>query len=723
MTHPLENAKWITCGEDVSSPIIARTFSASGVKRAMLFVTGLGYFEARVNGKLLHKEKFLPVVSDYEPRDLSKFYYPLHDVVTNRVYFYEFDVTDKINDGENELSVQLGGGFYRQNERTGERTGYKGEMKAIYSLRLETEDGVLTLDSDGSETWTSSEITYNNLYIGEVHDPAAPKTSGKVQITDTQTELSPAIGAADKHIRTINPKLLGVVGGKKIYDAGENISGIVRVTTSAPAGEEITLRFAENLCEDGSLDFKSTGIHCKVASGGAQIMRDVFVSDGKTRTFEPKFVWHAFRYFEVEGEIESAEALVIHSDVQVTSEFSSSSEGLNFIYDAFIRTQLNNMHGSIPSDCPHRERLGYTGDGQICAPAVMMTMDAQNFYRKWIRDILDSQCKKTGHVGHTAPLMGGGGGPGGWGSAIVFVPYAFFREYGELCVLAECYEPMRRYMDYLTTRCENDIIVREEEKGWCLGDWCTLEKTVIPESYVNTCYFVKMLATLCEIAHILGRDGDIPAYEEKISALKEAIKRDFFDEKTGEYCRGIQGASAYAVWAGIEGAPTAAIVAKKYDDLCHFDTGFLGTDILLEVLFDYGYEDIAFKLLESEELGSFLYMKRRGATTIWEDWHGRDSHDHPMFGACVRHFYTRLLGIGREGAEVAVCPRIPKKLSHIRGSLMSPYGRINAEAKREGENIAFTVEIPAGMNGYFAYDGEMTELCEGKNEIFVRGAK
>lgn len=723
MAHPLENAKWITCGDEVSSPIIKRTFGAAAVKSATLFVTGLGYFEARVNGQLLHEEKFLPVVSDYEPRDLSKFYYPLHDVVTNRVYFYEFDVTDKINDGENELSVQLGGGFYRQNERNGERTGYKGEMKAIYSLCIEAEDGTVTINSDGSETWESSEIIYNNLYIGEVHDPDAPKTSGKVQVTDTQTELSPAIGTPDRVIRTIEPVLLGTVNGKKIYDAGENISGIVRVTTSASVGEIIKLHFAEELAEDGSLDFTSTGTHCKVASGGPQIMRDVFVADGNPRTFEPKFVWHAFRYFEVEGEIENAEVLVIHSDVDVTGEFSSSSEGLNFIYDAFIRTQLNNMHGSIPSDCPHRERLGYTGDGQVCAPAVMMTMDTREFYRKWIRDILDSQCKVTGHVGHTAPLMGGGGGPGGWGSAIVFVPYAFYREFGELDVLAECYEPMRRYMEYLATRCENDIIVREEEKGWCLGDWCTLEKTVIPESYVNTCYFVKMLATLCEIAHALGRDGDIPAYEEKISVLKEAVKREFFDDETGEYCRGIQGASAYAVWAGLAGAQTAALVAEKYESLGHFDTGFLGTDILLEVLFDYGYADTALKLLESEELGSFLYMKKHGATTIWEQWDGIYSHNHPMFGACVRHFYTRLLGIGREGANVAICPQIPKKLSFVRGSLSTPYGKISLEAKREGEDIFFNAEIPNGISACFSCEGEIRELQKGKNEIFVRGAK
>lgn len=721
MEHPLKNAKWITCGEECSSPIITRTFGATAVKCATLFVTGLGYFEARVNGELLHEERFLPVVSDYEPRDLSKFYYPLHDVVTNRVYFYEFDVTDKINDGENELSVQLGGGFYFQNERTGERTCYKGEMKAIYSLCIETEDGTFILNSDGSETWESSEIIYNNLYIGEVHDPDAPKTSGKVQVTDTQTQLSPAIGTPDRVIRTINPVLLGTVNGKKIYDAGENISGIVRVTTSAPAGEIIKLRFAEELAEDGSLDFTSTGTHCRIKSGGVQIMRDVFVTDGKTRTFEPKFTWHAFRYFDVEGEIDGAEALVIHSDAEVTAELSSSSDGLNFLYDAFVRTQLNNMHGSIPSDCPHRERLGYTGDGQVCAPAVMMMMDTREFYRKWIQDILDSQCKVSGHVGHTAPLMGGGGGPGGWGGAIVFVPYAYYLEFDDKEMLQRCYEPMRRFMGYLETRCENDIIVREEEKGWCLGDWCTLDKTEIPAEYVNTCYFVKMLATLCDIAKILGHESDIPSYEAQISVLKSALMRGYFDEASGEYCSGVQGASAFAVWAGLAGEDTAAKLAAKYDALGHFDTGFLCTEILVGVLFDYGYEDVALKLLESEDEGSFLYMKRHGATSLWEDWKGKDSHDHPMFGACIRHIYTGLLGIKRCGDSVDISPKMPKKLDFVRGALAVNGGKIAVEITRKGENIAFAVDVPAGVTAHFNYKGEKIELHEGRNDILKRG--
>lgn len=721
MQYPFENSRWITCGKDCSSPIITRVFTVRGVKRATLFVTGIGYFEACVNGKKVHVERFLPVVSDYEPRDLSKFYFPLHDVVTNRVYYYEFDATNFINDGENELSVQLGGGFYRQEERTGERTCYSGEMKAIYSLRIETEEGALVLNSNGSETWESSEIVYNNLYIGEVHDPDAKKTGGKVQITDTQTELSAAIGTPDKVIRTIEPTLLGVVGGKKIYDAGENISGIVRVTTSAPAGEVIKLRFAEELASDGSLDFTSTGTHCRIRSGGVQIMRDVFVCDGTKRTFEPKFTWHAFRYFELEGEIDSSEVVVIHSDVQVTAEFSSSSEGLNFLYGAFVRTQLNNMHGSIPSDCPHRERLGYTGDGQVCAPAVMMMMDTREFYRKWIQDILDCQCKVSGHVQHTAPLMGGGGGPGGWGGAIIFVPYAFYREFGEREMLEKCYEPMQRFMDYLETRSENGIVVREEEKGWCLGDWCTLEKTVIPEAYVNTCYFVKMLATLCDIAKILERERDIPAYKAQISVLCEALKRDYFDEESGEYCRGVQGASAFAVWAGLAGAETAAKLAAKYDALGHFDMGFLCTEILVGVLFDYGHEDVALKLLESEAEGSFLYMKRHGATTIWEDWKGKDSHDHPMFGACIRHIYTGLLGIKRSPSEVEVSPKIPKKLDFVRGALAVNGGKIAVEIKREGENIVFAINVPKGVKAHFNYKGENLELHEGRNEILKRG--
>jgi len=698
---PLAEAKWIGGSGETSSPVILRRFQADNVKNATLYVTGLGFFEAKLNGQKISEDRYVPVVSDYEPRDTEKFLYPIHDTMTHRIYYCKYDVTPFVWEGANLLSVQLGNGWYRQKERVGEGKVYFGEeLKTIYALLLETADGVEVICSDGSETWYESEITYNNLFIGEIIDPTAVGTEKPViEMSAPEAELTEQIGVPDRVIRHITPQLLGNVAGRKVFDVGENISGVVRIHTRAPKGEKIRLRFAENMGEDLQLDFCSTGAEYICKSQRPQIMEDVFIADGTERTFEPKFVWHAFRYFEVEGDFDTAEVLVIHSNTPVTASFESSSEGLQFLWETFLRTQLNNMHGSIPSDCPHRERLGYTGDGQVCAPAVMMMLDCKEFYRKWIRDILDGQDKKTGHVQHTAPLMGGGGGPGGWGCAIVLVPYAYYKQFGEKEMLKDSYEPMKRWIEYLLAHSEKNLVTREEAGGWCLGDWCTLEETKIPEPFVNSCYLLKSLRLLIEIAEITENYDDIPWFEELMRRVSAAIRSTYYDAKSGHFCEGIQGADAYAVWTGLAGEETAHKLAEKYARLGHFDTGFLGTDILMEVLMEYGYADVALQLLESREKGSFLYMKDQGATTLWERWTGEDSHNHPMFGACARQIFCGFLGIrqqeGSAGYEaVEIAPRIPKNLNYAKGSILTPKGEIKVAWEKKDGSIVYHVTVP-----------------------------
>ena len=728
---PLAASKWIGAEEAAQSPVIIRRFPAENVKKATLHVTGLGYFEAKVNGQPVCEERFIPVVSDYGKRDLPAFLYPLHDETTNAVYYYEYDVTALLAEGDNELTIQLGNGFYRQMERNVEGPVHFGDiLKAIYTLVLETADGVQTISSDGSETWKNSEITYSNLFIGEVIDPAAVGEEKPVLIQPApEAELREAIGTPDRVIRRITPTVLGKADGKTVFDVGENISGVVRIHTRAAKGEKITLRFAEVVDEDLKLDFDSVGAHYVCASGRNQIMEDVFISDGTERDFEPKFVWHTFRYFTVEGDFESAEVVVIHADAAVTASFESPSEGLAFLWDAYLRTQLDNMHGSIPSDCPHRERLGYTGDGQICAPTAMMVLDSEPFYRKWIQDILDCQCKISGHVQHTAPLMGGGGGPGGWGCAMVTVPYAFYKQFGDKEMIETCYEPMQRWIQYLLNHSEDGLVVRKEEGGWCLGDWLTLEETILPEAYVNTCYLVKSLRLLAEMAEVIGKHADAEANRKLAEEITVSIRKAYLNEETGHYCDGIQGADAYAVWAGLvkdeELEEHVVALAAKYWEMGHFDTGFLCTDILAEVLIDHGYADVLFKLLESEKVGSFLYMKRNGATTIWEDWIGSMSLCHPMFGGSCRQLFTGFLGIRqtKESAgyeKVEIAPRIPAGLPWAKGSIRTPKGEISVawEKKNEG-GIAFEITIPQGVEAAFTYDNVSCELKAGMNHVAV----
>ena len=720
---PFENCQWIGTKTDCVSPIISRSFYTTAGQAATLYITGLGYFEAKINGKSITDWLFLPVVSDYEPRDFTKLLYPLGDQTTNRLYYYQFDISPYINEGENILTIQLGNGWYRQREKAAEGNVSFGEnLKTVYKLCLEDQQ----LCSDGSEWWQESEIRYSNLFYGERIAPAA--AGGAMQPVDIlpapQTLLTPAIGTPDKVIRTIVPKIIGSYDGKTLYDAGENVSGVVEIMTSAPAGKKIVLQFAERLCRAGRLDFDSAGGFITGANGRKQIQEDVFISDGTVRTYAPKFLWHGFRYFTVAGEIDSALIKVIHSDAPVTSAFESDSEGLNFLYEAFVRSQLSNMHGSFPSDCPHRERLGYTGDGQVCAPAAMMLIDSQDFYKKWIQDILDCQDIHTGHVQHTAPFMGGGGGPGGWGCAIVLVPYAYYKQYGDISMLRHCFDVMSKWIGYLSSRLEEGLIVREEDGGWCLGDWCTLEPVVIPDEYVNTCYFIKSLRILEKIAETLDRKEQIPYWQALRKASEDAIKVRYYDAETGSYADGVQGADAYAVWCNIADDALTQKIAEKYDALGHFDTGFLGTDILLEVLFAGGYGKTALRLLESREMGSFLYMKQLGNTTLCEKWSGEGTWNHPMFGAAARHLFSGVLGVQqREGTagycDLVIRPYLPENLNFVSGKMETVKGTITISLQRKGDNIVVSLSVPKGIKVEQLNTAGYVFNCE----VIAKGAK
>ena len=231
---------------------------------------------------------------------------------------------------------------------------------------------------------------------------------------------------------------------------------------------------------------------------------------------------------------------------------------------------------------------------------------------------------------------------------------------------------------------------------------------------------------LSEMASVIGKADDAQNYLGLSETTVEAIRKVYRNEQTGQYCDGIQGADAYAIWAGLVKAEEVeshmTALAEKYETMGHFDTGFLGTDILAEMLMEYGYSDVLFKLLESEEVGSFLYMKRQGATTIWEDWTGRQSLCHPMFGGVVRQFFTGFLGIrqmkGFAGYEnVEIVPRIPSKLSFAKGSIITPKGELAVAWKKEKDEIFFTITVPEEITAKFSYQNESFELKAGLNEL------
>ena len=323
----------------------------------------------------------------------------------------------------------------------------------------------------------------------------------------------------------------------------------------------------------------------------------------------------------------------------------------------------------------------------------------------------------------------------GWGGAIVIVPYRYFKQYGDTSLLENAWEPIQKWIGYLQTRMDDSLITREEPQGWCLGDWVTLEPISLPEPFVNTCLFVRCLDMLMETAPLLGRQEDIPNLAALQHKCRAALEKAYFDPATGHFFGGTQGADAYGIYAGLGDDRTKQLLIGKYDALGHFDTGFIGTDVLLEVLFQLGAADTAYKLLSGEEMGSFLYMKRHGATTIWERWDGLDengecpigddgtdimiSYNHYASGAVGDFLYRRVAGI--EALEPGyktfkVQPILGGDLTWAKGYVLTPYGTVSSHWKIEKGQFTVEVQVPMGTTCQLTMpNGETHTLGNGKH--------
>lgn len=709
----IQKAKWVCAFPQMGAPVIRRSFMVKANAGGALAVSALGFFVPYLNGKRIGKDYFRPSNSLFCRRDLSNLIYPNQDEFRYRCYYSIYDITPYLQPGENVLEIALADGWYRQTLRVAEGNMAFGDaLGAIYAIALTDGQEIL---SDGSEGCYIGQLLSAQLFSGEIYDAGAGNTKPQpVAVAElSKTVLTKEIAPADRIVRRIAPKLLCREGERSIYDAGENISGFVTLQINAKKNESVSIRFAERL-ENGKLDYRSTGSGYKNADGTPQIQQDLFISNGTPQLYEPRFVWHGFRYFEIEGAAEPVSVAVVHSCCPVTAEFSSASPELNWLFEAYIRTQQDNMHGGVPMDCPHRERLGYTGDGQVCAPAAMLLLDSKAFYRKWIWDIFDSQDKKRGHVNHTAPFAGGGGGPGGWGCAAILVPWAYYQQFGDSEPLQTHYRDMGKWISYLQTKMESGLVVREEDGGWCLGDWCTLEKTEIPEAFVNTCYLVRSLRIMEQIATILGKPEDAIWYAALRRQAETALTNTYFDGIG--FLNGIQGADALALQAGLGDQATYNRLKDTYDALGHFDTGFLATDALCDLLW-HNDPDVAYKLLTSHALGSFGYMMDQGATTLWETWKGGASQNHPMFGACARQLVTALLGITWQNGVLKIAPHIPKDLQWVKGGVLLPIGRVGVSWKRCVGSIAFDIAVPRNVT--FTYQQKTYQLTSGRNELTI----
>ena len=432
---------------------------------------------------------------------------------------------------------------------------------------------------------------------------------------------------------------------------------------------------------------------------------------------------------------------MIHSNIPVTAEFDSDNETLNWLFDAYIRTQLCNMHAGIPSDCPHLERRGYTGDGQLVCQSAMITLDAQSFYRKWMRDIEDCQDDITGHVQYTAPYTRCGGGPGGWGCAIVHVPYCYYLQYGDAEPMRRMLPRMLKYFEYLEAHSENKLVVSDNPEQWCLGDWCAppvlevpdgLDRSTwagpdamrIPEPFVNNYFYIKSMREVLAICEVLGIHEYDDMLNARIDERVKAIMDNYFDPATGDFANNDQGSNAFAIDLGLGDERTLENMVRHYNEIGCFDTGIFGTDIVPRVLFERGYAQTAFNLISSERAVSFEAMRALGATTLWEEWpikHER-SHSHPMFGGVVRYLFEYLLGIGHVGAgwdKIEIKPQPVVGLNYVSGSIATPRGRVSVRINRVDDHLVIDVHMDDPKGAAFVLGEARYELTETDSQFIA----
>lgn len=622
----------------VSAPVIFKRFKADKSFNATIYFLCLGFGEVYLNGEKI-SDGFYSPNSDYHKRENMKLLYPLSDEFSYSQYYRTINV--EVPAGDNIISVFMGNGWYNQTHRVAEGRMDYGEP--CFKLSM---DGDVKLLSRGDWQAVESPIIYNQLFAGEVYDGNVDLK--KCLIGDGEecevyiypekdAVVRPALFPPDRVIKSIKPKRVGAQNGGTIYDMGINQSGRAQITTDT-AGQ-VKLTFAEKL-KDGKMDYGS--------ADSSQIQTDLYVGNGsKGQTYAPRFCWHGFRYVLVEGDITDITCDIIHTDIKPVGEFVTKNSVINGYIDMFLNSLWSNMHCGVPSDCPHRERLGYTGDGQLTAGAAMRFADLRSFYRKWMRDIADGQCQKTGHVQHTAPFGGGGGGPAGWGGAVITVPYNFYRIYKERDILEEYFPNMQRYVAYMEAKCEDDLVVKEEEGGWCLGEWCAPGGVTIDPCFVNTCMYIEQLSMLLDICGVIG-DDSAENIKTLIDRKRDAVRRKFI--KADDIAGNKQGAAAFAYMAGVIDAKTVEKAIKE-QDLAHLDTGIFGTPRLIETLLRLDMDEKAVELLSDTGFPSFGYMLENGATTLWEYFEG-GSNNHPMFGAAVGVLIDVLLERPIRGLEV-----------------------------------------------------------------------
>jgi alpha-L-rhamnosidase len=688
------------------------------LKQATVSITGLGYYELYINGKRIGDHVLDPVFTDYQ----------------KHVNYCTYNVTSNFIKGNNAIGVILGNGFYNlptQDLFQMNRAHWKTPNKLLFNLFLEYEDGSTeSVVSNKAWRWSTGAIVYNSIRGGETidmnrHQAGWDRPGFNDSAWQPVVEVPKPLGRLVSQYmpplrvtRTLKAmKLFEPKKGVYVFDFGENITGWASVKLQCVKGATITLNFNEVLNADSSLNVRHSAGHT-----WGRFQKGIFISaGGRNEVYEPRFLYHGFRYVQVEGlsykpSLEDVVAKSVHTDLLHAGTFESSSTRLNQLQAAIIRTLLNSVH-SMPGEEATREKMGWTLDaGMVTMETYLMNFDAINTYKKYLQDLIDAQ-EPNGHVPPIVPTNGWGflendttiqyDDPW-WGGTIVYVSNKLFEFTGDTAILSHAFEPMKKYVDFIASTSKDDLVY------WSLGDWLDLKHGLkgwgpglTPIVQTSTAAFYDMSNRLAMNAALLGKMKDAKLYNAQAQRIKEKYNSTFLDYKTGWYAENSQTAQAVplylnmvpeAVEEQVEKRLLEAIVGNNY----HTSVGFIGINPLLKYLSDNGQLALVYKMVTQEQSPGWLHMVKDERSTMGENLNaqGYGTGHHPFstnVGFWLYYFIGGIMPMVEHPGfdRFTLRPGFQTDIEWVNTSYQSLKGKIISNWKRKGEEIYYTISIPA----------------------------
>ena len=741
--------KWADVDTLSAKSIILRKGFDTGRKRitdAVVYVCGLGHYRLNINGATVGDAEFAPVWSEYD----------------KTVYYNVFDVTDLITAGGNAVSVLLGNGMFnvqRMGRYSKLQTSF-GPPQMLLRLEINYADGTRQVIKSGDDwKYSLSPITFNSIYGGESYDARleqqgcckagfddsgwrkavvtegpkgrlTPQTVQPVRIMERYGIKSwkpiPAdsLASASKSTkREIHPSAF-------VADMGQNLAGFPEITVSGKRGQKVTLIVAEKLTRQGACDQRQTGRQ--------HYYEYTLKGDGTDETWHPHFSYYGFRYIQVEGAVLEGQpnpdglpvlkrlnSCFIYNSAEEVSSFECSNPLFTDTHRLIERAERSNMQGVL-TDCPHREKLGWLEQDHLCGPSLLYNYDMTRYAPKVIRDITDTQ-KADGMVPTTAPKYISFGNlfddSPEWGSTLVILPFMYYDQYGDSTLITDNYEPMRRYVDYLTTRADNGIVSHGLGDWYDYGPWRAGFSKNTPVPLVATAHYIFDLQLLVRAASMTGRTADAEKYSVMLDKTVESFNREFFKPDSCTYGTGSQTSNALPLYLGLTGGNKQGVLASLVNDIkehgTRLTTGDVGNRYLFQTLAQNGLNELLYTMLNHYETPGYGFQLRHGATTLTEQWDPNQgsSLNHFMMGQIDEWLFKTLAGIqnqpGTHGLRhLLIQPTLVGDLQYVKASTLSLYGKISVDCTR----TSLTVEIPVGSDATVVLpNGERKQVGSGQH--------